>query len=212
MALRITTPPSSTPQALDPVATASRLGAVGEEVAAVATLIEQKTEDFENLTGLKLWYRAYHAMVEGDDDDRLYLLARPIVEVTSVKQGDDDALTEGSESDNFDPWHDDGYLFREDCWPSGRPRWTVDFTAGWWLPSMPPSDFAASGAKKLKDDRPDVALAIQDMVDIQWQLDQRDRTVKKGSVQGFSMVEYAVDAFMTKTAHRTLRQLRPLHV
>ncbi len=211
MATRITTPSAETPQAIDPVATAARLGAVREE-AAVGVLIEQKTRHFEELSALKLWYRVYESVVEGDNDDRLFLGARPIVAVTSVSIGDDDPLTEGPEDDDFDVWNEDGYLLRENNWESGGARWRIDYTAGWWLPSMPDGEFAASGALRLAVDRPDVELAIYEMVVLQWQIDKRDRTVKSGSVAGFGAVQYGIDQWMPKTAHQTVVQLRPLVV
>ena len=123
MSVRVTTPAPGAvpPAALDAAATALRLGTTDE--TAVGEIIGQVTDLAERLAKLRfLWFRTYEAVLEGDGDDRLYLLAgRPLATVTEVKQGvDGDPLLEGSEAADYDVWNDDGFLYREDCWPAGE--------------------------------------------------------------------------------------------
>lgn len=206
MPLRITTPPATLPlEALDKSAWATKLGSTE---AAVGTLIAQMTEVAEQFVGLRLWYRGYREVVEADGDDRLYLTARPVVAVSSVRIGDDDPLTEGTEDDEFEVWDEQGYLYRADCWESGRPFWTVDYTAGWWLPSMG-ADPGQTGASKLAEARPDVEHAIGEMVTLQWQIDSGDRRIKSARLSSMA-VQYETGLWIPKTAHRTLCGLRRL--
>lgn len=202
MALRITSHPAAVPQALDPTAIAAGLGATGEE-AAVGKLIERMTDQFERLAGLKLWYRGYREVIEGGDDDRLYLSARPVVAVSSVAQGTDDPLDEGSEDDEYEIW--DSYLYRADCWPSGRPPWTVNYTAGWWLPSM--GETPAAGTTALAVAQPEVELAIQRMVELQWQIQAGDQRVRRAKLEGMAL-EIDTGVWIPKTAERVAAGLK----
>lgn len=203
MALRITTPPADTPAALDKTATAAKLGTTDE--ASVLTLIERMTALAETLADVRLWYRGYRERIEGDSGDRLYLQARPIAAVSSVRFATDDPLTEGTEDDEFEVWAEEGFLYLANCWDSGRPGWTIDYTGGWWLTSMGATP--ATGAVKLETDRPDVALAISEMVTLQWQIDTGDRRIKSAKLSSMA-VEYETGLWIPKTAEAILRGLR----
>ncbi len=181
MSIRVTTPaPGGPPLALDATATALRLGTTDED--AVGEIISQVTDLAERLAKLRfLWYATFEAVLEGDGDDRLYLRAgRPLAVVTEVKQGvDGDPLLEGSEAADYDVWHDDGFLYREDCWPDDK-LWRVTYSGGWWVPSMGDDAAAdAANAQQLKNDGARVERAIWRAVKASWESDDRESRVRR---------------------------------
>ena len=170
-------------------------------------LIAQMTSAAEEIAELYIWYRGYQERVHGSSGDSLYLGARPIVTVSLVQQKNGDSVTEGSGNDEFEIWADQGYLYRFVTWPSIS--YTVDYFGGWWVPSMDePLD---PGAQKLSDVRPDVELAIQEMVTTQWQLAGTNRTfkeVRQESLEEEILVKYRENIQVPKSAYDTLVGLR----
>ena len=211
MPLRVTTPPASPPLALDAAATAARLGEA--DTALVEDWIRRATDYAESLSGIKIYYREYeqYRQIEsGYLDPRFYLRARPVWSVSSARFGTDDALVEGTESDaEFEIWADQGFLNRPDCWDYGAPGWRIQFSAGYWLPSMGPTP--PPGVQTLAIGAPRIEGAIFDIVKATGEASGKDATVKRRKLSD-SEVEYhsASDLWIPKSSISTIKSLCPV--
>lgn len=141
--LRVTTPATATPAAWTSAQVTSTLRprlvkAVAADDARILEMVEELTREGERLaTGNPgaLWYQGYTERIAVQRlSKRLYLSARPVAAITSVKYDTEDALTEGTDPENFTvyPWG----LYRENGWDIGEPGWSVVYLGGYWLPSM----------------------------------------------------------------------------
>ncbi len=184
MTLRVTAPPAETPEALDVTATATLLGS--SDITAVQSLIQGVTDLAEQIVGRPLWYRGYEEIQSADGTDRLYLRARPIAEVTLVQRGDETALVEGTDADEYQVWTTQGFLESECKWAEGRPHWTVQYTGGYWLPSMPTGTLP-TGAVTLAEGAPRLQQALSSMVELSFQIQSGDRRIKTARLSSMSV-------------------------
>jgi hypothetical protein len=202
MSIEVIVRPTAIPAALDEVATAASLGAAGSE-AAVLALIQSSTALFEELAARELWYRGYREQIDATADRRLYLTARPLVSIESIKDGvNGEEVLEGTEADDYQLWLESGYLFRQNGWitsgieclfnqslfghhtAADPVEWLAEYHGGWYLKSM--DDPLPTGALRLEEDRPDISRAIFDMTEMLWRRDnrkQKDDAIKRDKLE-----------------------------
>lgn len=195
--------------ALDATATAAKLDTT--DTGGVEDVIRQVTALAESLVTLRwIWFRSYRADVEGNDFQRLYLDAgRPIAAVSSVKLGKDgEPLVEG-EDDDFRVFADDGFLFAPDGWAADCALWIVEWSGGWWLPSMGDEAAAtAAGATRLTDGAAHVERAIFEIVRATWTADDREPGLKREEGPDMEL-EYFGDVAAPKSSLDVVRSLGP---
>jgi hypothetical protein len=181
--LQITTPPASTPAALVTATARAWLGADAADDTRIQALIEEATRTAEDIAGRRWIYRVYQERIVLDQWSQwLYLQARPVASVTSVAWSDD-ALVEGTDSDEFSVWPRG--LYMEDGWIAGRPGWLVTYAGGYWLPASMTGTMPTT-AQSIDVDGLTLRRAIWEIVHATWERDRRDATLRGFSKSGAS--------------------------
>ena len=111
MTIRATsaTPGDQPPLALDPAVVAVTLDAAGSE-DAIEAIIAAKTAAVEQIAGGALWHRDYQERRHGSNTSRLYLQARPLTAVASIRLGDDGGAVD---PECYELW--DSLIFYKAC-------------------------------------------------------------------------------------------------
>lgn len=154
MALISLSPPASS-LLLDPTALRTRLAGAGIAVSAddAASLAAMASAETAAVLGYDPAYQPWRQTYGSTSSPYLYLTPRPVRAITTAVDGAGTAL--GAASYRLEDqrlargpygWQSSGSWPTPDSWPVltgadvSAPDWSVDFTAGWWLPGWDPED------------------------------------------------------------------------